>query len=136
VGFLNSEHPRDHCTFKLIVCDRVTPPPLAVTVIVEVPTPALAAAFTVNVLLPLPGDAIVTGANVPVTFLGNPLTDSATLDANPLLPAIDKVSGNDPPRDSTRVVPLTVSANVGPITVSPKDCVFVTPPPDAVTINE
>jgi hypothetical protein len=105
-------------------------------VIAEVPTLALDAAFTVKVLLPLPGDAIVTGANVPVTFFGNPLTENATLDANPLLLNVDTVSGNDPPRDSTALVPLTASVNVGPMTVSPTDWVFVTPPPDAVTINE
>ena len=97
---------------------------------------ALVAAFRVKLLLPFPGDAIVTGAKVPVTFFGSPFTDKRMLDANPLLPAVDTVTGNDPPSDSTTLTPLAASVNVGPITVSPKACVFVMPPPVAVTSRE
>jgi hypothetical protein len=44
-----------------------TPPPLPVTVTVVVPVAVVDAAFSVNMLLPLPGEAIDAGANVAVT---------------------------------------------------------------------
>jgi hypothetical protein len=71
------------------------------------------------VLLPLPGNAIEAGANVPVTFFGSRLTESATADANPLLPAIETVNGIDPPRGTIILVPPSARVKVGATTVSP-----------------
>lgn len=114
----------------------MTPPPDAVTVRVEVAAAAVDATFSVNVLLPLPGVAILAGAKLPVTPFGSPLTDSVTADLKPLTPAVDTVTGIDPPRATITFVPPSVSVNVGPITVRLRASVLVTPPPVACTVSE
>lgn len=53
-----------YCTVKLNVCVFVTPPPVPVTVRVDVPAAALDDAFSVRVLLPLPDDAKLAGARL------------------------------------------------------------------------
>jgi hypothetical protein len=104
-------------TVTRIVCVCNTPPPLALTVIVNVATLAFDAAFSVSVLVPFPGGAIDAGANVPVTFFGSPLTVRLTADENPLLPRVESVTGVEPPRASTIDVLLKVSVTLGLMTV-------------------
>jgi len=50
------------------------------TVRLKLPTALVDAAFSVNVLRPPPGAAMLAGAKLPVTPLGIPLTDSPTPD--------------------------------------------------------
>ena len=113
----------------------VTPPPDALTVSVEVFTPALDATFSVSVLLPPPGEAMLVGTKVAVTPLGAPLTDSATAALNPSTTAVVIVIGTEPPRATMTFAPPSAKVKSGPITVRLSACVFVTPPPDAVTVS-
>jgi hypothetical protein len=87
------------------------------------------------VLLPLPGDATLTGTKLAVTPLGSPLTDSAIVDLNPLIPAVDTVMGIAPPRASITFVLPRVSVKFGPTIVRLSVCVLVTPPPEPVTVS-
>jgi hypothetical protein len=129
-------HTLIYFTLKLSGRLLVTPPPVAVTVSVDVFTAAVDAAFNVSELLPPPGDAILVGENVAVTPLGNPLTDKLTADLNPLSTLVDTVTGSDPFRFRDTVVPPSVSVKSGPTTVRLIDCVLVTPPPEALTVSE
>jgi hypothetical protein len=132
---LSPHRSKTYCTVKLKVEVLVTPPPLPVTVKAVVPVPVVEATFSVSQLLPLPGEAIDAGENVPVTPRGSPLTDSATADANPFAPATNTGSGSDPPRATITFAAPADTVNVGPITVSATAVVFVIPPPDPVTVN-
>jgi hypothetical protein len=107
-----------------------------VTVRVKLPGAALDAAFSVSVVLPLPGAARLAGAKPAVTPLGIPLTDNVIGEANPLTAAIVTVRGIDPPRATTTPVPASVSVKLGPITVRLTARVFVTPPPEPPTVSE
>src|SRR5664279_699493 len=60
---------------RLSVCVLVTPPPVAVTVSVKVPAGTVEPATSDKVLLPAPGEAMLTGENVAVTPAGSPLMD-------------------------------------------------------------
>lgn len=125
-----------HCTARLKVCVFVAPPPVAVTVSVEVFTAAVDATFRVRVLLPFPGEAMLVGAKLAVTPAGSPLTESASAALNPLTAAPVTMMGVDPPRATVTLAPLSPSVNIGPITVRLSVCVLVNPPPVAVTMGE
>jgi hypothetical protein len=82
---------------RLSVCVLLTPPPVAVTVSVKVPAGTVEPATSDKVLVPAPGEAILTGENVAVTPAGTPLIDRATGALNPFTGAVVKVMGADPP---------------------------------------
>ena len=90
----------------------VTPPPAAVTVMVEVPAAAVEAATSVKVLLPAPGEAMLVGAKVAVTPAGTPVTDRATAELNPFTRAVVKVMGIDPPGVRLALVALDDSVKL------------------------
>ena len=90
----------------------VTPPPEAITVRVEVPAAAVEAADSVKMLLPLPGAAMLVGAKLAVTPIGDPLTDNVIAELNPVPFAVVKVIGNDPPGATVALVALGVSVKV------------------------
>lgn len=93
-------------------------------------------AVKVNVLAPVPGDAILGGANLAVTPAGNPLADNATCDWNPFNTVVDSLIEAEPPGATVALVTLDVSVKVGAgKTVRLSGCVFVTPPPVAVTVR-
>ena len=112
------------------------PPPAAVTVSVDEPVSAVEAAFSVSVLLPLAGEAMLAGVKLAVTPFGSPLTVSVTAAANPLTVAVVAVMGIVPPRVTVTLVPPSVSVKLGAITVRLSVWVFVTPPPEPVTVSE
>jgi hypothetical protein len=61
----------------------VTPPPVAVTVTLEVPVVAVPLAVNVRVELPLPGAAIDVELKLAVTPVGSPPTESETAELKP-----------------------------------------------------
>jgi len=127
---------RNYCTATVSVAVFAAPPPLAVIVAVAVvPETAVDAAFSVNVLLPVPGDAMLAGANVAVTPFGRPLITSVTAAENPFTPDVETVSGIDPPRGTLTLVPATPSVKFGPTTVSFTVLDALTPPPDPPTVT-
>ena len=65
----------------VVLCEM--PPPLAFTVIVDVPTVAVLLALKVKVELPEPGAAIDVGLKAAVTPAGNPLAESETDELKP-----------------------------------------------------
>jgi hypothetical protein len=87
----------------------VTPPPVAVTVRIEVPAAAVEAAANVKVLLPLPGEVILVGAKVAVTPVGSPLMDNVTAALNPFTRAVVNVMGIDPPGATLAWIPTPSS---------------------------
>ena len=94
------------------------------------------AAASVNVLAPVPGAAMLGGAKLAVTPLGNPLTDNATCDWNPFNTAVDSLIVVEPPCATVALVALGVSVKLGGgTTVKLTGCVWVTPPPIAVTVR-
>jgi len=114
----------------------VTPPPVAVTVRVEVPAPTVEAAERVNVLLPLPGDAMLVGAKLPLTPVGSPLIDKATAALNPFTRAVVNVMGIEPPGATLAFVALGVSVKLGGgRIVRLKVRVLVVPPPTAAGVK-
>ncbi len=75
----------------------------------KVPTAALDAAFKLNVLLPLPGEAMLPGAKLAVTPCGIPLTDSTAPALNPFSAAVVTAMGMLTPRARITFVPPGVS---------------------------
>ena len=69
----------------------MTPPPLAVTVALNVPVAAALLAVNVSVELPEPGAAIDAGLKLAVTPDGRPETDRATAELNPPETAVETV---------------------------------------------
>jgi hypothetical protein len=61
------------------------------------------------VLCPLPGAAMLVGANVAVTPLGRPDIESATAELNPVPATVVKVTGIDPPRATLSLEALSDS---------------------------
>ena len=102
----------------------VTPPPLAVTVMLEVPTIAVLSAENVKVELPLPGAANELGLKLAVTPVGKPEADSDTAELKPPVSEVEMVDVAEPPWvtdtldgealrvKSGAVCALTVSATV------------------------
>lgn len=94
------------------------------------------AATSVNVLVPLPGAAMVAGAKLAVTPLGSALTDNATADWNPFSATVESLIDVEPAGATVALVLLGLSVKLGGgKTVRVSGCVFVTPPPTAVTIR-
>lgn len=94
------------------------------------------AAVRVNVLVPLPGVAMLAGAKFVVTPLGAPFTDNANADWNPFSTTVDSLIDIEPPRVTVALVALGVRVKLGGSkTVRLTGCVFVTPPPIAVTVR-
>ena len=92
--------------------------------------------MSVRVLLPVPGVAILAGVKFAVTPVGNPPTDKATADWNPFAPAVEILIVVVLPGRTVAVVAAVVSVKLGgKETVSVMACVFVTPPPVAVTVR-
>lgn len=91
----------------------VTPPPTAVMVSVGFPVEADNAAARVRVLEPLPGEAMLVGANVPVTPDGSPLTDNATTELNPFPPAVVIVIGVEEPATTLALLELAERVKLG-----------------------
>jgi len=79
-------------TFTLNAIDLVIPPPVAVTVNVQVPGFTFAPAVTVKMLLPVPGAAILAGANCAVIPAGSPLIVNATVALNVEFPVVVNVT--------------------------------------------
>jgi hypothetical protein len=104
-------------TVKLIVCVRVSPPPVPFKVSVETPASALEDALIVNVLVPLPGEAIVAGTRVAVTPFGCPLTESEIADLNPPSAAADTVIAVELPAVTDALAALSVSVKSPPVPV-------------------
>jgi hypothetical protein len=75
----------------------VTPPPLAATLTVEVPTMAVLSADRVRVELPLPGAAIELGLKLAVTPVGRPEADSDTAELKPPVRVVEIVLLAEPP---------------------------------------
>ena len=91
----------------------VMPPPTAEMVRVELPVEADEAAARVKVLEPLPGEAMLVGAKVPVTPDGRPLTDNATAELKPFEPAVVIVTGVDEPTATLGLLALAESVRLG-----------------------
>lgn len=109
------------------------PPPVAVTVRVQVPTAVPEATVTVSTLEPLPGDAMAVDENFVVTPLGAALIDKASADLNPFTAEVVRVIVFDPPAATLRLEAFEVSVKVGVNTVRLSVWVLVIPPPVAVT---
>ena len=69
----------------------VTLPPVAVTVMLDVPLIAVLSTVKVSVELPLPGAAMDAGLKLAVTPVGSPDTESETAELNPPLTAVEIV---------------------------------------------
>ena len=79
---------------------------------------------------------MLAGSKFAVTPFGSPLTDNATCDWNPFSAAVDTTIDVAPPRATVALVALGVSVKLGGgTTVKLTGCVFVTPPPVAVTVR-
>jgi len=112
------------------------PPPVAVTVTVELQIVAELDADNFNVLLPLPGAAIVAGLKLAVTPDGSPMIDNPIEALNPAPGVAVRVTWVVPPRDRLALERLLDSVKVGAGT-SPRliGRVLVTPPPFAVIVS-
>jgi hypothetical protein len=100
-------------TVRLMVLVFVTPPPVAVTVRVQVRAVVPEATASVKVLVPLPGDAMLVGAKLAVTPVGSPLTDKAIADWNPFPAVVVTVTGVEPPCPTLALEALVVSVKLG-----------------------
>jgi len=78
-------------TVKETVLVCVTPPPLAVTVIVEVPLVAVLPTVNVSVELPPPGAAMDAGLKLAVTPVGRPDAERETAELKPPLTVVEIV---------------------------------------------
>ena len=116
----------------------VTPPPLAVTVMLEVPTIAVLSAENVKVELPLPGAANELGLKLAVTPVGKPEADSDTAELKPPVSEVEMVEVAEPPwvTDTLDGEALNVKSGAAwAFTVRATVVVWVVPPPLAVTVT-
>jgi hypothetical protein len=121
---------------RLTVWVLVTPPPVAVTVSVEVPADAVEAAVNFKVLLPLPGEAILAGEKLAVTPFGTPLMDRATAELNAFTRAVVKVMDAVAPAVTLALLAPGVSVKLaGCEIVRLRVWVLVTPPPVAIMVR-
>src|SRR5262249_19352770 len=119
-----------------VVC--VMPPPLAVTVMLDVPTVAVLLAENVSVELPLPGAAIEAGLKLDVTPVGKPEAVSDTAELKPPLIEVEIVVLPELPLLTVKLegAALTVKlAEAEALMVRATVAVWVTPPPLAVTVT-
>lgn len=113
------------------------PPPVAVTVTVNVPRVAVLLAFRVNVEVPDPGAAIDVLLNDAVTPLPSPDADNAIAELNDPEIAVVIVTVPEPLRAIVSEVgeaPTVKPAVTGAVTVSVTVAVCVIPPPVPVTV--
>lgn len=103
---------------------------------VDDPAAAVEAAFKVRTPLPPPGAAMLAGANVPVTPLGNPLTDIPMADLKPFTAAVEKVSFTELPRITVALTVLKVKVKLGTATVKAIVAVRASPPPVPLITTE
>ena len=94
---------------------------MPVSVKVVVPAAVPDAAVSVNMLLPLPGEAMLVGAKLAVTPFGRPVTDNATADLNPVIAAMDSDTATEPPDATLALVALDVRVKLVATTVSVSD---------------
>ena len=114
----------------------VTPPPVAVTVKVEVPAATVEPATKVRVLLPAPGAAMLTGAKVAVTPAGTPLIVNDTAELNAFTFAVVKAIDADPPGATVALVAFEESVKLAvDCTVRLNARVLVVPPPTAPIVR-
>lgn len=95
----------------LAVC--VTLPPVAVTVMVEVPVMAVLPTVNVSVELPLPGAARDAGLKLAVTPVGRPEVERETAELKPPLTAVDIVVLPELPWMTERLAGDAVSVKFG-----------------------
>lgn len=104
---------------EVIVSEMVvlweTPPPLALTVIVEVPAAAVLAAVKVSVELPEPGAAIEVGLKAAVTPEGRPLAESDTAELKPPETVVEIVLEPLLPAATERLVGDALSVKLGEV---------------------
>lgn len=99
------------------------------------PAAVVEAVASVRVLEPPPGAAMLVGAKVGVTPLGNPLTDRATAALNPFTRAVERLMGIELPAVTLPLPALTRKVKLGVRTVRLKAWVRVMPPPAAVRVR-
>lgn len=122
-------------TVSVSVTLRVTPPPLPFSVTVAVPAFALVAAYNFIVVLPLPGEGTVEGANAAVTPAGNPLTEKLMGDLKPAAIALVTVKDALPPAAMLIFVTLGFNAKVGTAIVTLTAVDRLNPPPVPVILT-
>jgi len=93
-------------------------------------------AASVNVLVPLPGAGMLGDARLAVTPLGSPLADNTTGDWNPFNAVVESLIAVEPPGVTVALAAFNASVKLGAgKTVRLTGCVFVPPPPTAVTVR-
>lgn len=90
--------------------------------------------MSVNVLVPLPGAAMLAGEKPAVTPFGRPLTDSVTAELSPLLVVVSVILAGLP-TITFALVTLDVSVMLGTATVRLRGEGLVIPPPVAVIVR-
>lgn len=144
-----SDAPRDRMTFvpagvmvnvgpitvSAMLVVFVNPPPDPVAVSVYDPPIVPAAAVSVKVLLPLPGDAMDVGENFAVTPFGSPLIESAIADLNPPSAVVLTPTLVELPAVTLALVEVAVKVNVGTTRVRLMVWLCVTPPPVPFNVN-
>jgi hypothetical protein len=97
----------------VVLCE--TPPPLALSVIVDVPATAVLAAVKVSVELPEPGAAMDVGLNAAVTPVGSPLAESDTTELKPPETVVEIVLVPELPAATERLVGDALSVKFGEV---------------------
>jgi len=97
----------------VVLCE--TPPPLALTVIVEVPAAAVLATVKVSVELPEPGAAMDVGLNAAVTPAGRPVAESDTAELKPPETVVEIVLVPELPAATERLVGDALSVKLGAV---------------------
>jgi hypothetical protein len=91
----------------------VTPPPVAVTVTLEVPVTAVLLTVNVSVELPPPGAAMDAGLKLAVTPVGSPEAVRATAELKPPLTVVEMVEVPVPPCATVRLGGDEVTVKLG-----------------------
>src|SRR5579864_6640728 len=100
------------------------------------PAVAPVVSVSVNLLLPLPGAAMLVGKKPAVTPFGRPLTDSATADLNPLMTAVVSVIFAGAPTATLALDALGASVKLGAgTTVRVNVAARVSAPPVPATVT-
>lgn len=122
-------------TVRLTVCVCVIPPPTAFTVMVETPATAVVAAVNFKVLVPPPGEAMLTGESVAVTPFGKPLAESVTADLNPAITAVASEIDTLLPAITVAAVAFAAKVNEGLATETATNELRDKPPPLPTIVN-
>lgn len=100
-------------TVRVSVRVFVTPAPVAEIVRVELPVLAVEAEVSVNLLVPLPGEAMLAGAKAAVTPLGKPVTEMAIAELKALRPEVERVIEVDAPAATLALEALADNEKLG-----------------------